>query len=126
MRRRGFWIGAAVLALGWLAGEAAAYITAPTPLKTFVASGNFIVVAKVDKLDPQRPAAVLMVTEDLKGKLPLRRLPINLTGDAEAKKDNHPPQLVKRLAIDLPVVLFVTKRGTCTRRWRTPTAPGSR
>src|SRR5262249_20922736 len=58
----------------------------------------------------EKLTAVLLVEDDLKGKFPVRRLPVNLTGDQEAKKDNHTPQLLKRLAPKLPVVLFGTLR----------------
>lgn len=112
MQPRWSWIGG--LALGALVlavMPAEALILRLTPLKDVLAEGQFIFVAKVDQLLPERPAMVLLVTEDLKGKFPARRLPVNLTGDEEAKKLNHTPQLLKRLAPELPLVLFANQRG---------------
>lgn len=74
-------------------------------------NADFIFMVKVDKLDPDRPAVVFKVDENLKGKVPFDRLPVNLKGDAEGQKEQHTPQLLKRLAPDLPVLLFAAKRG---------------
>src|SRR5947209_353093 len=114
MRRRGLWIGAGVLvlALCWLTAEALAFVTRPTHLKDQVSDNQFILVARVEKLEPQRPAMILVAEEDLKGKFPYRRLPVNLTGDELGKKHNHTPEMLKRLAVDLRVVLFVSQRGS--------------
>ena len=67
-------------------------------------------VAKVEKLYPEKPAMLLNVEDDLKGKLPFRKLPVHLKGDTEANKLNHVPQLLKRLAGDLPIILFVEEK----------------
>src|SRR5262249_36994055 len=77
-------------------------ITAPRSLKIYLSDAEFVVMTKVDKLFPEKPAMVLTVAEDLKGKTPFRRLPINLSGDSEAQKEKHVPALLKRLAPDLP------------------------
>src|SRR5262245_26518198 len=58
----------------------------------------------------EKPAMLLIVDEDLKGKLPFRKLPVHLNGDTEADKLNHVPQLLKRLGNDLPLVLFVEEK----------------
>src|SRR5271166_4745589 len=110
MRRCGFCLGAGMLLLCWLVGEARALITAAWPMTEVLSAHDFILVAKVEKLDPQKLTAVLVAQEDLKGKFPLRRLPVNLTGDKEAEKLKHTPQIVKRLAVDLPLVLFVREK----------------
>jgi outer membrane protein assembly factor BamB len=86
-------------------------ITALTPLSKILKEQPFICVVKVESLDPKQPAAILAVTDDLKGKLPFRRLPVKLTGDTDARKLDEPAQLLRRLAPDLPVVLFANKRG---------------
>ena len=81
-------------------------------MKSVLSGNRFILMARVEKLDPQKLTAVLIVTEDLKDKLPMRRLPLNLgTGDSDAKKLGHTPLILKRLAVDLPVVLFVENKG---------------
>jgi outer membrane protein assembly factor BamB len=105
-------VGGLVLGVGLLlAGSSAqAIIMRLTPLEDVLKEGEYVFVARVDRLDPERPSAVLEVGEHLKGKAPFARLPVNLTGDAEAKKLKHTPQLLKRLAPKLPVVVFVTKQ----------------
>jgi outer membrane protein assembly factor BamB len=108
MRRRCLGTTAILLAL-LAATPAHALIVRLIPLRDVLAEQQFIVVARVDSVDPNRPAAVFVVEEDLKGKFPFRRLPVNLTGDAEAKKLDHTPQLLKRLAPKVPLVLFFTQ-----------------
>src|SRR5882762_8622784 len=39
-------------------------------------------------------------------------MPVNLTGDSEAKKEKHTEMLLKRLAPKLPLVVFASKRGS--------------
>src|SRR4051812_25538761 len=77
---------------------ARAVIERPYPLQKAIDDGEFIFTAKVDKLDPDKPSAVLSFGESLKGKSPFTRLPINLTGDDDSKKKKETPQLLKRLA----------------------------
>jgi hypothetical protein len=86
-------------------------ITALLPLKDILSTNEFILIAKVEKIFAGKPAVVLAVAEDLKGKAPFRKLPIALTGDSEAKKEKQVPLLLKRLAPDLPLILFVSPRG---------------
>lgn len=93
-----------------------AFITAPAawavimvllPLQDVVRTSQYIVVAKVEKFYPEKPAMLLHVDEDLKGKTPFRKLGVHLKGDSEAEKAMHVPQLLKRLGPDLPLILFV-------------------
>jgi outer membrane protein assembly factor BamB len=100
--------GGLVLGLGLmlLAGPAFAVISRPTPLAGVIKESQFIFTAKVDKLAPDKPGVVLVVDEDLKDKAPFRRLPVNLTGDADAARDGHTAKLLKRLAPKLPLVVF--------------------
>jgi outer membrane protein assembly factor BamB len=105
--RVGFVLGSLLL----LVSSAQAVITAKLPLAQLLRDSQIILVTKVEKLYPEKPALVLTVTQDLKGTAPIRRLPINAKGDDEATKGNHIPQLMKRLAPDLPVLLFVNQRG---------------
>ena len=92
------------------ATPAQAVVTAPRPLKQLLTVATYVCTAKVEKLDADRPAMILTVEGDLKGKMPIRRLPVNLTGDSEGTK--HTPLLLKRLAKDLPLVLIVIKSST--------------
>ncbi len=87
-----------------------AVIMALLPLQTVIRSSQYIVVAKIEKVYPEKPAMLLNVEDDLKGKLPYRKLPVHLKGDSEADKLNHVPQLLKRLANDMPIILFVEEK----------------
>jgi hypothetical protein len=80
------------------------------PLKDALALSDLIFVAKVETLDLDKPSAVLTISEQLKGKAGFDRLPINLKGDSEAKKLDHTPQLLKRLAPKLMIIVFATKQ----------------
>lgn len=113
MLRRLAWTVGLLLGMGvWFSAQPAqAVITRLTPLKEVLGAEQFIFIAKVEKLDPDKPSLILTVDADLKEKVPCRRLPVNMTGDSEASKDKHTQILFKRLAVDLPVVVFASKRG---------------
>ncbi len=55
---------------------------------------------------------VIEVKDNLKGKSPFAKMSVNLTGDADAKKLKHLPELLKRIAPKLPLIVFVTKQET--------------
>jgi outer membrane protein assembly factor BamB len=105
-------MAAVLVVLGLLLTEmhAHALITVLTPLQDVLKQSTFIVTAKVESVDAGKPEMVLVVDEDLKGKLPLRRLAILLQGDAEAKKRSHVPQILKRVAPKLPLLLFILQQ----------------
>lgn len=98
-----------VLALFLLGAPAQALVPALTPLQKILQQSTFIVTAEVESVDADKPALVLVVAEDLKGKAPVRKLAIPLTGDAEAKKKDHVTQILKRVAPKLPLVLFILR-----------------
>ncbi len=85
--------------------EAAAVIQILLPLKAVLDDSQTIIVAKVERLDPAKPAMVLTATESFKGGTPFSRLPVNLAGD----KERHTPRLLKRIAEGTPIVLFIKK-----------------
>jgi len=85
--------------------EAFAVIQILLPLKSVLDDSQTIIVAKVERIDPDRPAMVLAASESLKGGSPFPRLPVNLTGD----KERHTPRLLKRVADGTPIVLFIKK-----------------
>jgi outer membrane protein assembly factor BamB len=93
-------------ALVILTSSASAFITRLTPLREVLESQPLIFVAKVDALDPNKPSAVLTIGEDLKGKATFRRLPVNMSGDSDAKKHGHTAQMFKRLAKGQAIVVF--------------------
>jgi hypothetical protein len=83
-----------------------AFIQKLFPLQEFIDDSDFIFTAKVEKVDAAKPSAVLVRGKSLKGDAPFERLPINLTGD----KQKHTPQLLKRIAPDLEVVVGIKKQ----------------
>lgn len=87
-----------------------AVITAVTPLSGVLKESKYILTAKVETLDAEKKTAVLVVDESLKGKAPFSKFPVALKGDAEATKGDEVPKLLKRLAVKLPLVLFVLER----------------
>jgi hypothetical protein len=92
---------------GLFAAPALALIQVLLPLETLIQKeADYIMLAEVDQVDPARPAAVIVTRQTLKGKPPFERIPVNLKGD-ELK---HTPQLLKRIAPKLPLVLFVGKQ----------------
>src|SRR5262249_835551 len=80
------------------------------PRRGVLEQSTFIVAATVESVDVDKPAMVLVVDEDLKGKSPVRKLPVLFKGDAEAKKHNHVPLILKRVAPKLPLVLFILQK----------------
>jgi outer membrane protein assembly factor BamB len=113
MRRYAAWVGGVVLGIGLMLAtqHAQALIGKPPPLSDVLEGSQLILTAKVDTLDPDKPAMVLTADEDLKGKAPFRKLLVSLKGDSEAEKDKQTAKLLKRLAPGLPLVLFVNERG---------------
>lgn len=118
MRREIVRTSSLILTLGLLVccpQPAGAVITRLTPLKAVLESEKLIFVAKVETLEPDKPAMTLGVDEPLKGKPPFGKLPVSLTGDREGKKEKHPALLAKRLAPGLPLVIFASPNGPGTR-----------
>src|SRR5262245_1398019 len=107
MRRAGILI---VMTCLVAATTALALITRPLPLKVVVKDATYICTAKIEKLDPDRPSAVLAVDGDLKGKSPFRSIPMLLKGDSESEKQKQSPEIVKRLPKDTPLVLFISDK----------------
>jgi outer membrane protein assembly factor BamB len=101
------WAPLAVVFLLALSTSTYAIIAVALPLSAIVNDSEYIVVAKVEKIDAEAPLIVLNVQEDLKGKAPFRRMAITFKGDEDAKKFNHVPQLLTRLAPDLPVIVTI-------------------
>lgn len=101
----------AALGLVLFAGPAPGVILKLTPLKDVLHGEQLIFVATVDKLDPDKPAVVLKFAEKLKGDAPFETLPVNLTGDAEAKKGDHTKVLLDRLDPARKLIVFATKDG---------------
>jgi outer membrane protein assembly factor BamB len=85
---------------------AVALIERLTPLATILDDADEVFVAHFDRVDAEKPSAVLLWDKNLTGNSEFRRLPVNLKGD----KEKHTPDFLKRIAPKLPVVLFVTHR----------------
>jgi outer membrane protein assembly factor BamB len=89
------------------AGRAHAVITKLTDLSDILDDATAVLTAKVEVLDASRPAMVLAVEKSLKGKPSFKKLPVLIKGDADSIKRKEAPQLLRRLAAKLPLVLFV-------------------
>lgn len=104
----------ALLALLLSATAAPAVITVLTPLAGILESDTYIFVAKADKLDPDnkdRPTATFKLDKKLKGEPPFDRIPVNMTGDDDAKKAGDTKTVFDRLDGTREVVFFVRKQG---------------
>lgn len=86
--------------------SAQAFIQNLFPLQEFIDDSDFLFTATIEKIDAAKPSAVLIVKDHLKGEVPFQRIPINLTGD----KQKHTPQLLKRIAPELQLVVGVKKQ----------------
>jgi outer membrane protein assembly factor BamB len=91
------------------APTAFALITATTPLKTLMDDATLIVTARVELLDPKRPAMMLAVDEALKGKASFAKVPVAIQLDEEIRA-KQVPQLLRRLAVKVPLIVFVSKQ----------------
>ena len=83
-----------------------AFIQKLFSVQEFIDDCDYIFTATVEKVDAEKPSTVLVVGENLKGESAFQRLPINLTGD----KQKHTPQLLKRIAPDLPLIVGVKQQ----------------
>ena len=92
------------------APPANAVITRLTPLRDVLHESTYIVSARVESVDADKPAMVLTIEDHLKGKSPAEKMAVLLKGDAEAKKNKHLPILLKRVAMKLPLVLFILQQ----------------
>src|SRR5262245_27445580 len=101
-------------ALGLLlltASAAHAVITKLTHIAELLETEDFIFVASVDKVDPEKPAAVFKPEKNLKGESPFDRIPVNMTGTPESQKTGDTKTVLDRLDASRKVVFFVSKRG---------------
>jgi hypothetical protein len=74
-----------------------AVITQLTPLQSLLQDTTYILTAKVESVDAEKPAVVLVAGEQLQGKAPFETMAVLFKGDSEAKKRQHVPQLLKRV-----------------------------
>lgn len=82
-----------------------------TPLAEVLETEDFIFICTVDKVDPQKPSATFKFEKNLKGEAPFEKLPVNMTGNAEAVKNNDTKTILDRLDSTRKVIFFVSKRG---------------
>ena len=87
-----------------------AVITAKTPLSAIEGAAKYIVVGKVEKYFGDKPAMLVTITEDIKGKAPFRQMPLNCkVADEKAFKDNQIEPLLKRFGPDIEIVFFIAE-----------------
>jgi outer membrane protein assembly factor BamB/protein-S-isoprenylcysteine O-methyltransferase Ste14 len=83
-----------------------------TPLKHLLEKEEIVFIAKVKEVLPEKPAMVLVFDENLRGKAPFERMPVNLTGDKEAKAEKHTEAMLDRIEKDLPILIIAGKDRT--------------
>jgi outer membrane protein assembly factor BamB len=112
MRRQLIRAGALALGMGFLfIGQARALITADYPLHDAIAIHNHIVMAKVEKFDADKKRMILVFGDSLKKEKPsYERVAVSFERPDEDGQKDHVPQMMKRLANDLPVVVFIEAR----------------
>jgi outer membrane protein assembly factor BamB len=103
------WTAGLGLALLLFARPAQAVITLLTPLRAVLQDEQLIFRAKITDVSASRPGMRLALDGNLKGTLPFDTLSVSLTGDNQGQKERE--QLLKRLAKDLPLVVFASQSG---------------
>jgi len=93
-----------------IVSRAEALLDAALPLQDIIRDSTPIFTVKVESVDPDKPSMTLTVDEALKDKVPFKEMKINLTGDADAKNLKHHDVLYKRVAKDVPLIIFLTKK----------------
>jgi len=93
------------------APAAFAVIQSLLPLKQVIETEQFIFVAAVDSVAPDKPGVVFKAEGKLKGDPPFDRLAVNLTGDDDAKKGGHTKVMLDRLEPGRKLVVFARKKG---------------
>ena len=101
----------AALVLTLTALPAPAVILKLIPLREAIDQQPLIFTATVEKVEPDKPALYLKFDEKLKGDAAFDTLAVNMTGDAEAKKDNHTKAMFERLDPSRKLIVFANKRG---------------
>ena len=88
--------------------RAHAVIKADTPLKAIEGSAVYILIGKVEKYFPEKPAMLVVATEEIKGKAPFSQLPINCkVEDLKSAKENQIEPLLKRFGPDMEIIFFL-------------------
>ncbi len=107
-------VAGVLLGLGFvfLATPAQALITRLLPLKELVEESPIILTATVESVDADKPSMVLTVDEQLKGRMPFKKMVVLLKGDTEAAKGKQTPDLLKRVGPKLSLVMLASKPDT--------------
>lgn len=103
---RSFWLSVAVIAALSPCGRVQALIRRDLPLAAVFRESRFIAQAKVVKFDATNKRLVADVVKDFKGKLPFRKLYVNL---ARSKVKGDAEKMIKRLQLGLPLVIFAVR-----------------
>ena len=100
------WLGLS-LALLIFTTSADGVIMAKFSLSDIMKVSTYVVMAKVESFEPQNKRMILKFTDDIQGKPVFREVPVIMEGDDEGKKEGHIPLLMERLAVNLPIVMFI-------------------
>ena len=90
---------------------APAVFNKPIALHDAITGQDLIFVAAVDSVDADKKTVVFKVTDDLKGKCGIAKIPLSLAATTEpAKKGDHTKVMLDRLAPGRTVILFANKK----------------
>ena len=95
------------------ASDAAAVIKATSPLKLFVRDATQIVRVRVADFAPDKKRMVLVVEQDIKGKLEQRKLPVVWKVEPDSKWEGVRalPRVLKSFGPDQEAILFINDAG---------------
>ena len=88
-----------------------AKITTKFTLEQLVELMPIIMTVKVAEVLPNKPGMILVPLDKLRGEFSFERVPVNLTGDMDAKKEKEPALLLERLEKDIPLIVFASRDG---------------
>ena len=100
---------AMVSALAFAASPSPAVVAVPITVKKLHDGSTHVAAAKVDLVDPARPALKLTITDDLKGALAEREILVNLTGNLNGDPPSRPTDVTERIAAGMTAIVFVAE-----------------
>src|SRR5215210_4994665 len=86
-----------------------AKITTKVTLEQLVKDMPLVFTAKVTEYLPEKPGMVMVPVDQFRGEFKFDRVPVNLTGDQEARKENQTAAVLERLDKDVVLVVFAAR-----------------
>src|ERR1700677_3135063 len=104
------WLSLGLTVFVLCAGAAHGLIATALKLEKILGDSKYVGMAKISSYEPDKKRMILTLTEDIHGKPAFRQIAVLMEGDKDAAKYKQMPLLMKRLAADLPVVLFIAHK----------------